>query len=153
MKSFLLLSILLCSTVNLAAQGVIYECSGGRANAIPLCKKTDSSNAGNGYSAAAAAKPARTLSSLTSPGDFPRVSENAQKARDSDRKQILLDELHAEDRKLNSLIREYNNGAPERRAEEKNTQQYEQRTFALKEDVARTGKNVEALKRELAKLN
>lgn len=159
MKSYLLMSILLFSTFNLSAQGIIYECvegakSGQRDNAksLTLCKKVDAPTIGNANRTAATttAKPAQNF---TSPSDFPRVGEATQKARDSDRKQILLDELHAEDKKLNSLLREYNNGVPERRADEKNHAQYQERSLALKDEVARTGKNVEALKRELAKLN
>ncbi len=36
----------------------------------------------------------------SSPPEFPRVDESTQKARDNDRKQILLDELKGEEQKL-----------------------------------------------------
>lgn len=153
------MSILLFSTLHLRAQGIIYECvdgarSGQRQNAksIPLCKKVESPITGNS-NRAAIAHAATPAEAFTSPADFPRIGEATQKARDSDRKQILLDELHSEDKKLSRLLREYNNGVPERLGDEKGQMQYQERTLALKDEVVRSGKNVEAIKRELSKLN
>jgi hypothetical protein len=94
----------------------------------------------------ASAKPVAT------PVDFPRVDDSVQKARDNDRRQILLDEMKNEEQKLSGLRREYNNGEPERRGDERNYAKYQERTAALKDDVTRSEKNVEALKRELANL-
>ena len=39
----------------------------------------------------------------SSPADFPKVDDSTQKARDSDRKQILQDELKSEQKKLDDL--------------------------------------------------
>ena len=86
----------------------------------------------------------------SSPSDFPKVDDSTQKARDSDRKQILQDELKTEDQKLANLKKEYNNGEPERRGDERNYAKYQERTNLMKEDIARTEKNIEALKREIA---
>ncbi|MFZ6722717.1 DUF4124 domain-containing protein [Undibacterium sp. Ji49W] len=86
----------------------------------------------------------------SSPTDFPKVDEGTQKARDSDRKQILQDELKAEEQKLANLKKEFNNGEPERRGDEKNYAKYQERTNLMKEDISRTEKNIEALKREIA---
>ncbi|MFZ6657199.1 DUF4124 domain-containing protein [Undibacterium sp. TJN19] len=85
----------------------------------------------------------------SSPSDFPKVDEGTQKARDSDRKQILQDELKTEEQKLANLKKEYNNGEPERHGDEKNFAKYQERTNMMKEDIARTEKNIEALKREI----
>jgi hypothetical protein len=87
-----------------------------------------------------------------SPADFPKVDGGTQKARDNDRRQILLDELKTEEEKLTLLQKEYNNGEPERRGDEKNYAKYQERTAAMKEDISRTEKNIDALKRELANL-
>ena len=86
----------------------------------------------------------------SSPSDFPKVDEGTQKARDSDRKQILQEELKAEEQKLANQKKEYNNGEPERRGDERNFAKYQERTNLMKEDIARTEKNIEALKREIA---
>lgn len=83
---------------------------------------------------------------------FPKVDQNAQKKRDSDRKDILKDELRSEEEKLARLREEYKGGQPDRLGSEKNYAKYQERTAKLKEDVERTEKNVEALKREIANL-
>ena len=87
-----------------------------------------------------------------SPSAFPKVDESTQKARDADRKQILHDELRAEEQKLANLKKEYNNGEPERQGGEKNYAKYEERTKLMKEDINRTEKNIEALNREVGNL-
>lgn len=88
----------------------------------------------------------------TSPSGFPKVDDYTQKARDADRKQILLDELRAEELKLANLKKEYNNGEPERQGGEKNFAKYQERTTLMKEDISRTEKNIEALNREVGNL-
>jgi hypothetical protein len=94
----------------------------------------------------AAAKPAN------SPSDFPKVDGDTQKTRDNDRKQILLDEMKSEEQKLANLKKEYNNGEPERRGDERNAVKYQERVALMKDDIGRTEKNIEALKRELGNL-
>jgi hypothetical protein len=88
----------------------------------------------------------------SSPSDFPRVDGGTQKARDNDRRQILQDELRNEEQKLAALQKEYNNGEPERRGDERNYVKYQERVAMMKEDLARTEKNIEALKREIANI-
>ncbi|MGZ3159569.1 MAG: DUF4124 domain-containing protein [Burkholderiaceae bacterium] len=84
--------------------------------------------------------------------DFPKVASDTQRARDNDRKQILLDELKSEEDKLSNLKKEYNGGEPERRGDERNYAKYQERTAAMKDDISRSERNVEALRRELANL-
>lgn len=100
---------------------------------------------------AAAPRPA-TPRAATSPEEFPRVNSTEQKARDSDRKLILQNEMQIEEKKLAALKAEYNNGEPERRGDERNYAKYQERTAALKDEIARTERNVEALKREMSNL-
>jgi hypothetical protein len=88
----------------------------------------------------------------SSPADFPKIDSDTQKARDSDRKQILMDEMRSEEQKLADLNKEYNGGEPERRGDERNYAKYQERVAAMKEDIGRTEKNIEALKREIANL-
>ena len=95
----------------------------------------------------AAAKPASAA-----PADFPKVDSGTQKARDNDRRQILLDEMKNEEKKLAGLKQEFNNGEPERRGDERNYAKYQERVASMKEDIARSEKNVEALKREIDNL-
>lgn len=86
------------------------------------------------------------------PSDFPKVDGDTQKARDSDRKQILLDEMKSEEQKLANLKKEFNNGEPERRGDERNYAKYQERVAAMKDDISRVEKNIEALKREINNL-
>lgn len=94
----------------------------------------------------AAAKPSAT------PTDFPKVDSNTQRARDTDRRRILEDEMRAEETKLTNLKKEYNNGQPERRGDERNYAKYQERVAMMQEDIKRVEKNIEALKREIGNL-
>lgn len=97
-----------------------------------------------------ASAPVSAAKTSASPPEFPKVDSGTQKARDGDRKQILLDELKAEEQKLANLKKEYNNGEPERRGDERNYAKYQDRVSGMKDDLNRAEKNVEALKREIA---
>jgi len=85
------------------------------------------------------------------PANFPKVDEKTQRGRDDDRKRILEEELKTEQNKLAEYQKEYNEGQPERRGDERNYQKYIERADRLKQDIERTEKNIEALKKELAR--
>lgn len=78
-----------------------------------------------------------------------KVSSDEQKARDSDAKRILEAELKKEEEALAALQKEYNNGQPERRGDEKNAQKYLDRVAEMKAAVTRKEADVAALRREL----
>ncbi len=80
-----------------------------------------------------------------------RVDAQEQKARDSDARKILQDELIKAQAQLDVLQKEYNNGQPERQGNEKNYQKYLDRTAELKAQIARTESDISAITRELAK--
>lgn len=98
---------------------------------------------------------ARAASSVTqtaaksSPSDFPKVDASTQKARDTDRRRIIEDELKKEEGKLSELKKDYNSGEPERQGDERNFQKYMDRVQKMKEDIARGESNVGALRKEL----
>ncbi len=83
---------------------------------------------------------------------FPRIDSSTQKARDDERRRILLQEMQNEEQKLASLRQEYNNGQPERHGDERNYAKYQARVASMKDDISRSEKNIEALKRELGNL-
>jgi hypothetical protein len=87
--------------------------------------------------------------SKSSPSDFPKVDASTQKARDTDRRRIIEDELKKEESKLSELKKEYNGGEPERQGDERNFQKYLDRVQKMKEDIARGESNVSALRKEL----
>lgn len=79
-----------------------------------------------------------------------KVSSEDQKARDSDAKRILGAELKKEEEALAALQKEYNNGQPERRGDEKNNQKYLDRVAEMKAALTRKEADVAALRRELS---
>lgn len=66
--------------------------------------------------------------------------------------QILLEEVRTEESKLAELKKEYQNGEPERQGNERNYVKYQERVDQLKDELQRTEKNIEALKREIGNL-
>lgn len=86
----------------------------------------------------------------SAPEGFPKVDSSTQKKRDSDSKHIFEDELRSEEQKLANYKKEFNNGQPERRGDEANFAKYQDRVQQMRDDIARTEKNIEALKREIA---
>ena len=85
------------------------------------------------------------------PGDS-RIDPAAQRQRDSDARRILETELRREEDKLAALKRDYNNGEPERRGDERNFQNYLDRVAQIKSAVARSESDAAAIRRELGKL-
>jgi len=83
---------------------------------------------------------------------FPKVDSQTQRRRDLDRLQILNDEIRTEENRLSELKKEYQNGEPERLGSERNYAKYQERVAAMKDEIARTEKNIEALKREIGQL-
>jgi hypothetical protein len=56
-----------------------------------------------------------------------RVDPASQRARDSDARRILTDELKREEERLAQLQKDFNNGEPERRGDERNFAKYQER--------------------------
>ena len=155
MKNVLIVTLL--GTV-LATSGYcqdrIYRCGNEYTNTVPSpqakgCKLLEGGNVTvvQGTRTAALA-PAR--SPVASAGQ--RVDAADQKARDADAVQILESELKkAQERQL-ELQKEYNNGEPEKRADElHNTQKYLDRVAALKASLARNEGDMAGIRRELGR--
>lgn len=83
---------------------------------------------------------------------FSKVDSATQRDRDSDRRRILEDELRKEQSRLSDLRKDFNDGEPERRGDERNYQKYLDRVAQMKEDIARSESNVASIKRELSSL-
>lgn len=100
----------------------------------------------------------RPVASPSSPSASPargaetRVDPAEQRARDADARRILETELRKEQERLDTLKREYNNGEPERRGEERNYQRYLDRVADMKAAIQRKEQDIAAIKRELARL-
>ncbi|MCQ9377439.1 DUF4124 domain-containing protein [Methyloversatilis sp. XJ19-49] len=96
--------------------------------------------------AAATPKPA------ANPGGFPSVSNDQQKARDSERRRILEAELATETGSLEEARKALTEGEAVRLGNERNYQKYLDRIQGLKDNVALHERNVDALRKELSKL-
>ena len=81
--------------------------------------------------------------------NFPKVDPQTQRARDNDRRQVLEQELQKEQKKLEDLKKEYNNGQPERLGSERNYAKYQERVKQLQDNISRTEQNIESIQREI----
>jgi len=87
------------------------------------------------------------------PANFPRVDSATQRARDTDRKRILEEELQAQQARLDELTKAYNNGEPERMGDEaRNYQKYLDRVERMKNELARVQSDIASVKSELGKI-
>ena len=80
-----------------------------------------------------------------------RVDAGQQRVRDDERRRVLQNELRQAEERLANAQREFAAGQ-ERRGDERNYQKYLDRMAELKDNIARYEADVQALKREIAKL-
>ena len=153
MKTFLFALSALAGTLVLqpaSAQDKIYRCGNEYTNNVSDakargCKLVEGGN----VTVLQASKPA-AAPAAASPANAPKVSDADQKARDSDRRAILQDELRKAEGKLAELRKEYNDGAPQKSALElRNTQAYQDRVTELKANLDRAQADVDGIRREL----
>lgn len=79
-----------------------------------------------------------------------RVDATAQRSRDSEARQILESELKKVESRQDELLREYNNGEPDKLGPEtRNHQKYLDRVANLKADIDRGESDMAGLRREL----
>ena len=98
-----------------------------------------------------AAAPAPGAAPAPRPADS-RIDPAEQRARDSDARRILGEELRREEEKLAAMQKEFNNGEPERRGDERNFARYQERVAEMRAAIQRKEADIAAIRRELAKL-
>lgn len=82
-----------------------------------------------------------------------RVDAGEQRARDAEARAILEAELKKAEGRQAELLKEYNNGDPEKMGpEHRNHQKYLDRVADLKAAIARNDSDIAGLKRELARV-
>jgi hypothetical protein len=87
-----------------------------------------------------------------SPAASQRVDSNEQKQRDNDARAILEAELKKAESRHAELLKEFNNGEPEKLGpEHRNHQKYLDRVAELKASIVRNENDIAGLKRELAR--
>ncbi len=83
-----------------------------------------------------------------------RMDSPDQRAKEADARLILESELSKAEAKQAEMLKEYNNGEPERLGPEtRNNQKYLDRVAMLKSAIARNESDIAGIKRELARLS
>ena len=157
MKS-LLFGVALLATGAQAQQGVVYKCPGAPVLYTDQLSPAEARDRGCTTIEGAPItiiqgrpRVASAPASAARPGES-KVDPAAQRSRDSDARRILTDELAREEERLAALQKDYNNGEPERRGDERNYQRYMDRVAEMKAAILRKEADIAALKRELSKL-
>ena len=147
----------------LAAQGPIYRCGNEYTNTVAdsqkaQCKIVEGGNITvvQGFRPpAASAQPVRVAaaSPLAGAPAGPRVDSADQKSRDSDARRILEAELKKAEARQNELVKDYNNGEPDKRGDEaRNYQKYLDRVAEMKASLARNESDINGIRRELVRV-
>ena len=166
-SSVVLAASLVGAALPVAAQERIYRCGNEYTNQIKGrsgCKAVEGGNVtvvrGTAPAATQSAPVVRSSSSssdapaaprVASVPAAPRIDTPDQRARDSDAKAILEQELRRAESRQAELKKEYNNGEPERQGNERNYQKYLDRVAEMKASIARNQSDIDGIKRELGR--
>ena len=145
-----------------SAQSRIYRCGNEYTNQVKGRKDCKLVEGGNvtvvrGTVPAAATPPATRSAAAprtaSSPPSAPRINPPEQRARDADARAILQQELNRAEARHAELLKEYNDGQPDKiGGEARNYQKYLDRVAEMKASIDRNQSDIEGLKRELARL-
>ena len=140
---------------NSFAQDRIYRCGNEYTNTVPAgqkhnCKLLDGGNVTVVQSQRPAAAAPVRVAAATQTGQ--RIDAPEQRSRDSDAKQILESELKRSQTRREDLLKEYNNGEPEKLGPEtRNHQKYLDRVAELKANMARNDSDIAGIQREIGR--
>ena len=87
------------------------------------------------------------------PAGSPRVEGSDQRARDGEARSVLQSELRKAEARQAELLKDYNNGEPEKQgAESRNYQKYLDRVSEMKAEIARNESDIAGIRREIGRL-
>lgn len=135
------------------AQERIYRCGNEYTNSVTEAQaKHCKLVSGGNVTVVQAHKPAAARAAApTQPGQ--RVDTADQRAKDSDTRIILESELKKAEARQAELLKEYNNGEPEKLGPEaRNFQKYQDRIAELKASIARNESDIAGIRRELGRV-
>ena len=135
------------------AQDRIYRCGNEYTNTVPESQaKNCRLVSGGNVTVVQAQKPNATrVATATQPGQ--RVDAGDQRAKDSDSRLILESELKKAEARRAELLKEYNNGEPEKLGPEtRNNQKYLDRVAELKASISRSESDIDGIRRELSRV-
>jgi len=102
---------------------------------------------------ASAAPSGGPAAAARAPAGSPRVDGADQRARDGEARSVLEAELRKAQERQSQLLRDYNNGEPEKQgSESKNYQKYLDRVSDMKAELARNEADIAGLQREIGRL-
>lgn len=148
------LALLLAAAALPAVAGTIYKCTDESGGTLISNTKVDKSCkvVVSGPDSSIPAPKAKSAAANPSPAGFPKVPEDAQKARDNDRRRILEQELAAEQKNLESARKDLAEQEATRTGDERNFQKVLDRLQPYKDRVGQHERNIEAINKELSVL-
>ena len=154
MKIVFLIPLAVLSVVTTAwAQDRIYRCGNEYTNTVTESQaKSCKLISGGNVTVVQAQKPnPNRVASAAQSGQ--RVDAGAQRAKDSDSRLILESELKKAEARQQELLKEYNNGEPEKLGPEaRNPQKYLDRVAELKASIGRNEGDIDGIRRELSRV-
>lgn len=157
-KVFLALAWAVAIANPVHAQDRIYRCGNEYTNTATEAQKRDCKLVTGGnvtivQTPKVVGKASAPVRSPAADPSAPRNDAAAQRERDNDARGILESELKKTEARLAELVKEYNNGEPEKRGEEgRNYQKYLDRVTELKANIARAESDIAGIKRELGRI-
>jgi hypothetical protein len=92
-------------------------------------------------------------SAAKAPAGSPRVEGSDQRARDGEARSVLESELKKAESRQAELLKDFNNGEPEKQgAESRNYQKYLDRVAEMKAEIARNESDIAGIRREIGRL-
>lgn len=156
---FLIPLVAALASISSLAQERIYRCGNEYTNTVPNnaqargCKLVEGGNVTVVQGTRPAAAPTTRPAAASAPASVPRIDTSEQKARDSDARQILESELKKAEVRQADLLKEYNNGEPDKQGSEaRNYQKYLDRVAEMKANLARLDSDIAGIRRELGRL-
>lgn len=137
------------------AQGAIYRCGNEFSNTITEAeaKTRNCKLVSGGNVTVVPAVKQQSSRTGSSPANAPRVDANDQRSKDADARSILEAELRKAEARQAELLKEYNNGEPEKIGPEtRNHQKYLDRVAELKKSIERNESDIAGIKRELSRV-
>lgn len=153
MNTHFLISLIAFGSLSGAfAQERIYRCGNEYTNTVSEAQaKNCKLISGGNVTVVQAQKPGTKVASASPTG--PRVDSPDQRAKDSDARLILEAELKKAEARQIELVKEYNNGEPEKLGPEtRNHQKYLDRVAELKAAIARNESDIAGIRRELGRV-
>ena len=154
MKIVLLIPLMAIWTATTSwAQDRIYRCGNEYTNTVTESQaKNCKLISGGNVTVVQSNKPnANRVAAATQPGQ--RVDAGDQRAKDSDSRLILESELKKAEARHAELLKDYNNGEPEKLGpEHRNHQKYLDRVAELKASISRNESDIDGIRRELSRV-